>query len=84
MNYFELRQKKLPIGSGAVEAACKNLIGARMKKSGMRWSIDGGQTVCTRLLLFIKCCCNFHNFFVGHRLKFLFDLSGKIFLLGLV
>jgi len=47
MNYFELRQKKLPIGSGVVEAACKNLIGARMKKSGMRWSIDGGQTVLT-------------------------------------
>ena len=47
MNYFKLRQKKLPIGSGVVEAACKNLIGARMKKSGMRWSIDGGQTVLT-------------------------------------
>jgi len=28
-----------------VEAACKNLIGARMKKSGMRWTLDGGQTV---------------------------------------
>ena len=47
MNYFKLRQKKLPIGSGVVEAACKNLIGARMKKSGMRWSIEGGQTVLT-------------------------------------
>jgi len=47
MNYFELREKKLPIGSGVVEAACKNLIGARMKKSGMRWTIDGGQTVLT-------------------------------------
>lgn len=47
MNYYELRQKNLPIGSGVVEAACKNLIGARMKKSGMRWSIDGGQTVLT-------------------------------------
>ena len=47
MNYFELRQNNLPIGSGVVEAACKNLIGARMKKSGMRWTIDGGQTVLT-------------------------------------
>ena len=34
MNYFELRQKNLPIWSGVVEVACKNLIGARMKKSG--------------------------------------------------
>ena len=47
MNYFEIRQKKLPIGSGVVESACKNLIGARMKKSGMRWTIDGGQTILT-------------------------------------
>jgi len=47
MNYFEFRQKGLPIGSGVVEAACKNLIGARMKKSGMRWTIEGGQTVLT-------------------------------------
>lgn len=47
MSYFEFRQKGLPIGSGVVEAACKNLIGARMKKSGMRWTIDGGQTVLT-------------------------------------
>ena len=47
MNYFHLRQRNLPIGSGVVEAACKNLIGARMKKSGMRWTRDGGQTVLT-------------------------------------
>lgn len=47
LNYFQLRQNNLPIGSGVVEAACKNLIGARMKKSGMRWTIDGGQTVLT-------------------------------------
>ena len=47
LNYFQLRQNNLPIGSGVVEAACKNLIGARMKKSGMRWAIDGGQTVLT-------------------------------------
>jgi len=47
MDYFYFRQKNLPIGSGVVEAACKNLIGARMKKSGMRWTIDGGQAVLT-------------------------------------
>jgi hypothetical protein len=47
MNYFELRRNSLPIGSGVIEAACKNLIGARMKKSGMRWTIEGGQTVLT-------------------------------------
>jgi hypothetical protein len=47
MNYFQLRQDNLPIDSGVVEAAGENLIGARMKKSGMRWTLDGGQTVLT-------------------------------------
>ncbi len=28
-------------GREVVEAVCKNLIGARMKKSGMQWTIDG-------------------------------------------
>ncbi len=26
MNYFEYQQNNLPIGSGVVEAACKNLV----------------------------------------------------------
>ena len=47
MNYYELQQNNLPIGSGVIEAACKNLIGARMKKSGMRWTVEGGQTILT-------------------------------------
>lgn len=68
MNYFEFRQKGLPIGSGVVEAACKNLIGARMKKSGMRWTIDGGQTVLTlRSLILSNRWENFWLYFLGHH-----------------
>jgi len=68
MNYFELRQKKLPIGSGVVEAACKNLIGARMKKSGMRWTIDGGQTVLTlRSLILSNRWENFWTYFIDQH-----------------
>jgi hypothetical protein len=68
MNYFEFRQKGLPIGSGVVEAACKNLIGARMKKSGMRWSIDGGQTVLTlRSLILSNRWENFWLYFLEHH-----------------
>lgn len=40
------------IGRGVVEVACKNLIGARMKKSGMRWTINGGQAVLALRSLF--------------------------------
>lgn len=68
MNYFELRQKNLPIGSGVVEAACKNLIGARMKKSGMRWTIDGGQIVLTlRSLILSNRWEKFWTYFLGRH-----------------
>ena len=39
MRYRTLRDRKLPIGSGVVEAANKTLITQRMKRSGMRWRI---------------------------------------------
>lgn len=45
MGYAEAAAKNLPIGSGVVEAACKTLVGQRLKLSGMRWSNDGGQAI---------------------------------------
>lgn len=45
MRYAEFRARGLSIGSGVVEAACKNIIGARLKRSGMRWTHEGGQHV---------------------------------------
>lgn len=47
MRYAELARRGLPIGSGVVEAACKTLVAARMKRTGMRWSEKGGQAVLT-------------------------------------
>lgn len=34
------------IGSGAVESACKTVVGSRLKGSGMRWSEPGSHAVC--------------------------------------
>jgi hypothetical protein len=45
MNYADFRRRGLPIGSGPVEAACKTLVKARLCRSGMRWSRQGGQHV---------------------------------------
>lgn len=45
MRYFEFLSRGLPIGSGPVEAACKTVVDARLKRSGMRWNINGGQQV---------------------------------------
>ena len=37
MNYATSLEKKLPIGSGVVEAACKVLVKQRLSISGCRW-----------------------------------------------
>jgi hypothetical protein len=47
MRYSDLRQQFLPIGSGVVEAACKSLVAQRLKRSGMRWRVPGGQAILT-------------------------------------
>ncbi len=47
MRYHALKEKRLAIGSGVVEAANKMLITQRMKRSGMRGRIRGGQAVLT-------------------------------------
>jgi len=45
MRYTDFIARGLPIGSGPVESAAKNIVQARLKRSGMRWSRDGGQHV---------------------------------------
>lgn len=47
MNYAELKRRGIPIGSGIVEAVNKTHVGERLKKSGMRWGMEGGQAVLT-------------------------------------
>ena len=45
MTYADFRRRGLPIGSGPVEAACKTLVKARLCRSGMRWTRNGGQRI---------------------------------------
>jgi len=44
MRYDVFRSKGYDIGSGKVEAACKNLVGKRLKQSGMIWSRAGSSS----------------------------------------
>lgn len=47
MAYKAAIDQNLPIATGPTEAACKTLVGVRMKRSGARFSQHGGQTVLT-------------------------------------
>ena len=45
MRYAEFREQKLFVGSGVIEAGCKNVVGKRLKQSGMRWKVDGANKI---------------------------------------
>ena len=46
MEYPEYLAHGWCIGSGAVESACKTVVGQRLKLAGMRWGEDGAHAVC--------------------------------------
>lgn len=45
MRYRHYSCQRLPIGSGITEAACKTVFTQRLKRSGMSWTIAGGQVI---------------------------------------
>ena len=47
MNYAEIRDKNLPIGTGVMEGTCKSVVTRRLKQAGMRWDHPGGQAILT-------------------------------------
>jgi hypothetical protein len=47
MRYRWFRSRGLFVGSGAVEAGCKSVIGQRLKLSGMHWTIHGASAITT-------------------------------------
>ena len=46
MEYPEYLAHGWCIGSGAVESACKTVVGQRLKLAGMRWGEEGSHAVC--------------------------------------
>ena len=47
MAYWRYQRLGLPLGSGVTEAGCKTVFTQRLKQSGMRWDVTGGQVVVT-------------------------------------
>jgi hypothetical protein len=53
MRYPQFEAAGLCTGSGVVEAACKGVVGTRLKRSGMRWTVRGANAIialrCSKL-----------------------------------
>jgi hypothetical protein len=54
MRYDEYLRQGLPIASGCVEGACKNLIKDRLERSGMRWSLPGAEAMIQLRSLYLS------------------------------
>lgn len=51
MRYPSFRAQGLFVGSGVVEAGCKEVIGSRLKRSGMFWTVRGANAIIA-----LRCC----------------------------
>jgi hypothetical protein len=51
MRYPDFRAQGLFVGSGVVEAGCKEVIGSPLKRSGMFWTVRGANA-----LIALRCC----------------------------
>lgn len=51
MRYPAFRAQGLFVGSGVVEAGCKQVIGSRLKRSGMFWTVRGANAIIA-----LRCC----------------------------
>jgi hypothetical protein len=47
MAYPQFVARQFPLGSGAVESACKGLVEARLKQAGLRWGVPGSQAIAS-------------------------------------
>ena len=51
MDYPRFREQGLCVSSGVVEAGCKVVIGTRLKRSGMHWTVAGADAIIA-----LRCC----------------------------
>ncbi len=54
MRYRKFRDEGLFVGSGVVEAGCKSVIGQRLKRSGMEWSVAGANAIISPRCLLLS------------------------------
>ena len=57
MRYPKFRKLGLFIGSGVIEAGCRQVIGYRLKQSGMFWTVRGANAIIA-----LRCTCLSNKF----------------------
>ena len=57
MRYPKFRKQGLFFGSGVIEAGCKTVVAARLKQSGMFWTVRGANAIVA-----LRCACLSHKF----------------------
>ena len=57
MRYPNFRKQNLFVGSGVIEAGCKTVMGSRLKRSGMFWTVRGANAVIA-----LRCCRHSRRF----------------------
>jgi len=67
MRYDEYLAQGLPIASGSVEGACKNLIKDRMERSGMRWTESMAEAIVKLRALYLS--ADFDSYWAFHIIK---------------
>lgn len=63
LNYALRLRRGLPIGSGMIEGACKQMIGRRMKQTGARWNVRNANRMA--LLCAIAYSDNLQHYFTA-------------------
>ena len=65
MRYPKFRRQHLFVASGVIEAGCKTVIGSRLKRSGMFWTVRGANSIIA-----LRCCHlngRFEDYWEGRR-----------------
>lgn len=57
LDYPRFERLGLCTGSGVVEAGCKTVVGTRLKRPGMHWTVAGANAIMA-----LRCCCLSNRF----------------------
>ena len=66
MKYGEYLAAGYPIGSGVAEGACRHLVKDRMEQTGMRWTVEGAQSMLHTRALYLN---DDWNAFLAYRIE---------------